>query len=80
MTRYSPPTRRASGRRTSTIPGTNPPSFDKQPVRDWLEATGWDKQPPPPNLPPEVVRETSERYITAYERICGRRLSDWYGA
>jgi phosphoribosylaminoimidazole-succinocarboxamide synthase len=62
------------------VPGTNPPSFDKQPVRDWLEATGWDKQPPPPNLPPEVVRETSERYITAYERICGRRLSDWYGA
>jgi len=61
-------------------PGTNPPSFDKQPVRDWLEASGWDKQPPPPNLPPQVVRETSERYITAYERICGRRLSDWYGA
>jgi phosphoribosylaminoimidazole-succinocarboxamide synthase len=61
-------------------PGTNPPSFDKQPVRDWLEASGWDKQPPPPNLPPQVVRETSDRYITAYERICGRRLSDWYGA
>jgi phosphoribosylaminoimidazole-succinocarboxamide synthase len=60
--------------------GTNPPSFDKQPVRDWLEAIGWDKQPPPPNLPAEVVRETSDRYVTAYERICGRRLSDWYGA
>jgi phosphoribosylaminoimidazole-succinocarboxamide synthase len=61
-------------------PGTNPPSFDKQPVRDWLEASGWDKQPPPPNLSAEVVRETSDRYITAYERICGRRLADWYGA
>ena len=61
-------------------PGTNPPSFDKQPVRDWLEASGWDKQPPPPNLSPEVVHETSARYVTAYERICGRRLSDWYGA
>ncbi len=61
-------------------PGTNPPSFDKQPVRDWLEASGWDKQPPPPHLPDEIVRETSERYITAYERICGRRLADWYGA
>lgn len=61
-------------------PGTNPPSFDKQPVRDWLEASGWDKTPPPPNLPLDVVRTTSERYTTAYERICGRRLSDWYGA
>jgi len=60
-------------------PGINPPSFDKQPVRDWLEASGWDKQPPPPPLDPEVVRTTAERYATAYERICGRRLSDWYG-
>lgn len=61
-------------------PGTNPPSFDKQPVRDWLDAEPWDKTPPPPALPPEVVRATSERYVTAYERICGRRLADWYGA
>ncbi|HLX88699.1 MAG TPA: phosphoribosylaminoimidazolesuccinocarboxamide synthase [Acidimicrobiales bacterium] len=61
-------------------PGTNPPSFDKQPVRDWLEAQPWDKTPPAPPLAPEVVTETSERYITAYERICGRRLADWYGA
>jgi phosphoribosylaminoimidazole-succinocarboxamide synthase len=61
-------------------PGTSPPSFDKQPVRDWLEGSGWDKLPPPPALPAEVVAQTSERYITAYERICGRRLADWYGA
>jgi len=61
-------------------PGTNPPSYDKQPVRDWLEGSGWDKTPPPPPLPAEVVRATSERYVTAYERICGRRLSHWYGA
>jgi len=61
-------------------PGDNPPSFDKQPVRDWLEASGWDKQPPPPELPDDVVEETRERYTTAYERICGRKLSDWYGA
>lgn len=61
-------------------PGSNPPSFDKQPVRDWLEASGWDKQPPPPALPDDVVRTTAERYRTAYERICGRRLADWYGA
>ncbi|MFZ0665854.1 MAG: phosphoribosylaminoimidazolesuccinocarboxamide synthase [Acidimicrobiales bacterium] len=60
--------------------GSNPPSYDKQPVRDWLEAAGWDKQPPPPDLPPEIVRETSDRYIAAYERISGRKLSDWYGA
>jgi phosphoribosylaminoimidazole-succinocarboxamide synthase len=61
-------------------PGTNPPSYDKQPVRDWLEGSGWDKAPPPPPLPAEVVQATSERYVTAYERICGRRLADWYGA
>lgn len=61
-------------------PGTNPPAFDKQPLRDWLEGTGWDKRPPPPKLPPEIVTETSERYIAAYERMSGRSLADWYGA
>jgi phosphoribosylaminoimidazole-succinocarboxamide synthase len=60
-------------------PGTNPPSFDKQPLRDWLEGQPWDKQPPPPPLPDEIVRATSTRYVDAYERVCGRRLSDWYG-
>lgn len=60
-------------------PGTNPPSFDKQPVRDWLAGTGWDKKPPPPALPADVVTATSERYVTAYERISGNSLSDWYG-
>ncbi len=52
-------------------PGTTPPSFDKQPVRDWLESTGWDKRPPAPPLPPEVVEATSERYVSAYERLTG---------
>jgi phosphoribosylaminoimidazole-succinocarboxamide synthase len=61
-------------------PGTNPPSFDKQPLRDWLEGQPWDKQPPPPALPPEIVSATSTRYVDAYERVCGRRLGDWYGA
>ncbi len=61
-------------------PGTNPPSFDKQPLRDWLEAQPWDKQPPPPPLPATIVAATSERYVAAYERICGRSLADWYGA
>ena len=57
-------------------PGTTPPSFDKQPVRDWLEATGWDKRPPPPALPPEVVDATRRRYLAAYERITGKALPD----
>lgn len=62
------------------VPGTTPPAFDKQPLRDWAAAGDWDKKPPPPALPPEVVRATSERYVAAYERITGRRLDDWYGA
>ena len=53
-------------------PGASQPSFDKQPVRDWLEASGWDKTPPPPALPAEVVEATSARYIRAYELITGR--------
>ena len=61
-------------------PGTAPPSFDKQPVRDWLEATGWDKTPPPPPLPDEVVASTRQRYVAAYERVTGRSFGDWDGA
>jgi len=61
-------------------PGSTPPSFDKQPVRDWLEGTGWDKTPPPPTLPQEVVDSTRARYIEAYERLSGRRFADWPGA
>jgi phosphoribosylaminoimidazole-succinocarboxamide synthase len=53
-------------------PGTTPPSFDKQPVRDWLEGTGWDKRPPAPPLPPEVAQATSDRYVSAYERLTGK--------
>ena len=53
-------------------PGKSQPSFDKQPVRDWLENSGWDKTPPPPALPAETVAETSARYIRAYELITGR--------
>jgi phosphoribosylaminoimidazole-succinocarboxamide synthase len=60
-------------------PGSAPPSFDKQPVRDWAESTGWDKKPPAPALPPEVVAATRERYVSAYELLSGRRFSDWYG-
>ncbi len=60
-------------------PGRTPPSFDKQPVRDYLDGLDWDKAPPPPPLPPEVVAATSGRYIEAYERITGRSLEDWPG-
>ena len=53
-------------------PGHGQPSFDKQYVRDWLTATGWDKTPPPPALPADVVAKTSENYVKAYELITGR--------
>jgi phosphoribosylaminoimidazole-succinocarboxamide synthase len=60
-------------------PGATPPSFDKQPLRDWLEALDWDKAPPPPPLPDSVVKATRERYVEAYERITGRSFADWPG-
>jgi phosphoribosylaminoimidazole-succinocarboxamide synthase len=60
-------------------PGTVPPSFDKQPLRDWLEAAGWDKSPPPPLLPPDVIAATRERYVQAYERVSGLSFADWPG-
>ena len=56
------------------VVGVSPPSFDKQYVRDWLEASGWDKNSPPPALPAEVVARTREKYVEAYERLTGRRL------
>ncbi len=60
-------------------PGSTPASFDKQPVRDWLEETGWDKKPPPPDLPAEVVEATRLRYAEAYERVSGRKFDEWPG-
>ena len=56
----------------SYAPGSGQPSFDKQYVRDWLMSTGWDKTPPPPALPADVMQRTSEMYIQAYELITGR--------
>lgn len=60
-------------------PGSTPPSFDKQPVRDHLEALGWDKTPPPPSLGSDVVEATRARYVEAYERITGLEFSAWPG-
>jgi phosphoribosylaminoimidazole-succinocarboxamide synthase len=60
-------------------PGVTPPSFDKQPLRDYLDGLDWDKSPPPPALPDAVVAATSERYREGYERITGRSLDAWPG-
>ena len=51
--------------------GQNPPSYDKQFVRDWLESTGWDKNPPAPELPEDVVAKTREKYVDAYRVVTG---------
>jgi len=54
-------------------PGSNPPSFDKQYVRDYLETLGWDKKPPAPALPPDVVARTAEKYREALTRLAGSK-------
>jgi phosphoribosylaminoimidazole-succinocarboxamide synthase len=58
-------------------PGSSPPSFDKQYVRDWLETLDWDKRPPGPEIPGEVVDGTRARYREAYERLTGRSFDDY---
>jgi phosphoribosylaminoimidazole-succinocarboxamide synthase len=57
-------------------PGSSPPSFDKQYVRDWLERSGWNKQPPAPALPPDVVQGTTDRYREALEWLTGEPLDE----
>ncbi len=58
-------------------PGRGQPSFDKQFVRDWATTTGWDRNPPAPAIPADVVEQTRERYLEAYERIAGEPFSAW---
>ncbi len=58
-------------------PGRAQPSFDKQYVRDWASSTGWDRNPPAPAIPDEVVTKTREKYIEAYERVTGEPFSAW---
>jgi phosphoribosylaminoimidazole-succinocarboxamide synthase len=62
------------------VSGETPPSYDKQPFRDWLSTQPWDRTPPPPAVPQEIVDITSARYVSAYERVTGKALTDWYGA
>jgi phosphoribosylaminoimidazole-succinocarboxamide synthase len=58
-------------------PGRGQPSFDKQYVRDWASSTGWDRNPPAPPIPDDVVARTREKYVEAYERITGEPFSAW---
>ncbi|MGI8875257.1 MAG: phosphoribosylaminoimidazolesuccinocarboxamide synthase [Egibacteraceae bacterium] len=58
-------------------PGRGQVSFDKQIVRDWLESTGWDKTPPGPQLPADVIDRTRARYVEVYERLVGRPFDAW---
>jgi len=58
-------------------PGHGQPSFDKQYVRDWAAGSGWDKSPPAPQLPDDVVARTRDLYIDAYERITGEPFAEW---
>jgi len=60
-------------------PGGPQPSFDKQYVRDWLDASGWNREPPPPSLPADVVEQTAARYREAYERITGVPFAAYRG-
>jgi phosphoribosylaminoimidazole-succinocarboxamide synthase len=57
------------------VEGASPPSFDKQFVRDWLEAQAWNKAPPPPDLPAEIVGKTAAKYREALKRLTGRTIS-----
>jgi phosphoribosylaminoimidazole-succinocarboxamide synthase len=57
-------------------PGASPPSFDKQFVRDWLEAQPWNKSPPPPDLPPEIIVRTAAKYREALHAITGRDIDE----
>jgi phosphoribosylaminoimidazole-succinocarboxamide synthase len=58
-------------------PGHGQPSFDKQFVRDWATASGWDRSEPAPPIPAEVVEGTRARYVEAYERITGESFTAW---
>jgi phosphoribosylaminoimidazole-succinocarboxamide synthase len=58
-------------------PGRGQPSFDKQYVRDWASSTGWDRNPPAPPIPHDIVARTREKYVEAYERVTGEPFTAW---
>jgi len=60
-------------------PGSSPPSFDKQYVRDYMDSTGWKHEPPAPAMPSDVIANTRAKYVEAYELITDLAFSDWYG-
>ncbi len=60
-------------------PGSAPPSFDKQYVRDFMDSTGWKHEPPAPNMPADVIANTRAKYVEAYELLTDNAFSDWYG-
>lgn len=61
-------------------PGSTPPSYDKQPVRDWLASTGWELGQPAPDMGDDVIKATMDRYVSAYETLTQSPLSSWFGA
>lgn len=61
---------------SSYAPGQSPPSFDKQFVRDYLESIPWDKKPPAPALPPEIVEKTRQKYLEVFHLLTGRKVPD----
>ena len=58
-------------------PGRSQPSFDKQFVRDWASSTGWDRNPPAPAIPDDIVERTRAKYVEAYERVTGDSFANW---
>jgi len=64
--------------RDKYAPGSAPPSFDKQYVRDFMDSTGWNHEPPAPNMPAEVIANTRAKYIEAYELVTDLAFSEWY--
>ena len=63
----------------AVVVGQTPPAFDKQPFRDWLSSLDWEKTPPPPTIPDDILETTASRYRSAYERVTGLSLDNWYG-
>jgi phosphoribosylaminoimidazole-succinocarboxamide synthase len=62
--------------KTGYKPGKPQPSFDKQFVRDYLESLSWDKTPPAPNLPGDIIKKTAQKYLQAFKKLTGKTFKD----